>query len=837
MLRLLLLPALLAGALKPDQARRLVERYNRAQEVASEQGPHQSVPLYEKLVRDFGTSEYGDELKFVLAETRFNVGDFARSRDLFRQLVERSRHEYIRPEAMYGVAVASVMLGQYDQARLDLEALARQAGYDRDDRTNFAYGVLHYFLGEYEQAASRLADLAMPKARFFLAKCHAAQGRPVPALLALNAIAEELPNTPLATMAHFAAGEALFRNRDYDGARAKFQYFVDEFPNSPLADYAHYFLGCALLARHREADAIRHLLPLTRHSNNYLAAHANYFIGHAHVALGQPEDAIERYQRVRSSYPNTRVASFANLQLAQAMLATADTARTLLATSQLAQMFRTGDLSGVGDYLSGVVLYQAGRHYDAAQQFERVITQYSATSLREPGAAMLLLALNALGLHDKAVALGTKYLADYPDGLPGWRARTLYFLAEAQYSSGKYGDADVNYQRAYAHPGADEVPSYSRLGRNYCLYHLGRLGEAADGFASLLGSRPGDTLFTISAWLGQGYSLFNQQEYTAALDIFEALANTFPDEPLAAIPGLFYSGWCYYQLRYFGQAVDAWTTLTNRFPEQNPKAAEAAFRTGDTYFKALEYNKAIAAFAFVTERYPASDFAAPSQALTAQCYYNRGQHLDAVREYQKFLDLYPSDPQAPSVRRSLETSYYLAGAEDTAVMNDFLRRYPRSEMAAEGHFDRSKSLFDRGRFEEAATEAQKVVVNFPGYPLAGDAQLLAAESWSKLGDWTAAASAYRKFLAWFPDHAQLVGAWFNLGTAYFNAGEYQLSLEAFSTVVDQHPESEYVESARINVELCRKRLGSTPSGERAGDAEEDRPAGDSPVQPTEGGRQ
>lgn len=803
-----LLPVLITGILSPVQTSQLVERYNLAQVAVTEHNHSRAVAELQSLVRDFGTSEYGDELRFALAEAQFNAGSFSRSRDLFRRILETARHDYIRPEAMLGEALSSIMLGQYDRARLTLESLSKEGGYDREARTNFAFGVLHYFLGEYEQAVTRLSGLEMPEAKFYLAKCRSAAGRPVAALLLFNEVIAEAPNTPIATMAHFAAGEALFANRDYDGARAKLQYFVDEFPQSRLADYAHYYLGCALLAQRKSAQAIGHLTPLTRHSNNYLAAHANYFLAHAHMSLDQPAEAIERYQRVRANYPNTRIAGFANLQLAQAMLATGDTAQTLLATSQLSQMFRTGDLSGVGSYLSGVILYQTGKYTDAAKQFDEILSRYTETSLREPAAAMLLLALSSAGRHEQAVALGAKYISDFPEEASEWRARTLCFLAEALYHYGKYSEADAYYQRSYTHTAASDIAPYARLGRNFCLYHLGRLGEADAGFRSLLTARPDDTLFTVFAYLGHGYSLFNQRAYTQALDIFEALANTFSDAPLAAIPGHFYAGYSYYQLGYYGQAIEAWTTLVNRFPEQNPKAAEAAFRTGDTYFKALEYDKAVASFTFVVERHPGSDFAAPSQALVAQCYYNRGQYLDAVREYQKFLDIYPSDPQAPSVRKSLEMAFYLAGTEDTVVMHDFLRRYPRSDMAAEGQFDRGKALFDQGRYGDAAVELQKVVVNFPGSAIAGDAQLLTAESYAKQQEWTDAVNGYRKFLSYFPDHTQIAGAWFNLGTAHFNAGEYQRSLEAFQTVVSNHSDSEYVESARQNIVICRQRLGA-----------------------------
>ncbi len=799
----------LTAALSPEQSRVLVTRYNAAQEAIAQGDYTGAASRLTTLVRDFGSSEYGDELRFALAETYYNLGQYARSADLFTELVEKPRYGYIRPEAMYGLALSAIMQGNHARARAVLERLAKEQGYDREPRVAFAAGVLHYFQGEFPQAISRLEGLSMPEARFYLAKSYARTGKPLQALIKFKEITDEVPNTPLATLAHFAAGQALFENRDFDGARAKFAVFIEQFPASPLADYAAYFLGCALLSQRQYAAAVERLTPLTRHPNNLIAAHANYFIGSASLALGKPQAAVERFQRVRANFPRTKVASFANLQLAQAMLAAADTAQTLLATSQLATMFKSGELSGVGNYMSGVIFYQVGDYARAAAQFENVLVNYASTALREPACAMLLLARNTMGEYQQAVAVGAKYIRDFPQDNTGWRARTLYFLAEGFYYDRKYNEADAFYSQAAAAGGSSsDIAPYARLGRCYSLYHLGRLAEAAAGFKGLTTARIQDTLFTVSAFLGYGYSLFNQKKYLEALDVFEALANTFPSLELAAIPGLFWSGYCYYQLQYYGQAVDAWTQLINKYPENNPKAAEAAFRSGDTYFKALEYDKAVASFNFVIERYPQSDFAAPSQALVAQSAYNRRQYTDAIREYQKFLDLYPSDPQVPGVRKSLEMSYYFAGQEDSLVMEDFLRRFPQSELAAEAQFRKGRALFDANRYSEAVAELQKAVVGFPSATVAAEAQLLTAESYSAAEQWRDAAAAYEKFLAYYPDHAQRAGATFNLATALFNAAEYERSLARFQSVIDSFPESEYVESARQNIEICRRRLGA-----------------------------
>ncbi|MEN9978836.1 MAG: tetratricopeptide repeat protein [candidate division WOR-3 bacterium] len=803
---------LLSGTLTPQQTRQLAERYNQVQQLLDEDRTDLAIQKLTALVNDYGSSEYGDELRYTLAECLFNQGKFNSALREFLGLLDRSRFSYIKPEAMFGAAVSYLMQGNYRQAQLLLEKLAKEPGYANDPRTSYALGVLYYFQGAYEQAEKNLSGLEMPEAKFYLGKTYARQGKPLAALLKFKEIADLLPNTSLAQMAHFNAGLALFLNRDYDGARAKFHFFLEQFPNSPIADFAQYFLGCALIAQNEYATAINYLLPLTRSSNNFLAAHSNYFVGYCQLALGQAKEAVGRFQRVRANYPRTKVSSYAHLQLAEAMLAASDTAQTILTTAQLARMFTTGELAGVGNYLSGVISYQIGDYDNAAKQFGLILANYGSTGLREPAAAMLLLTLNSGREFEQSLALGTKYLADFPDETSEWRAQTLFNLAEAFYYTEKYSEADRFYQAAYNHQQGGDVAPYARLGRAYALYHLGRLDEAIEGFKGVLNARLTDTLFTISAYLGYGYCLFNQKEYLKALDVFEALINTFPENPLAAVPGYFYSGYCYYLLKYYGQAVDAWTNLMNKFPENNPKVAEAAFRAGDTYFKALEYDKALAAFNFVLQRYPFSDFAPASQALIAQCYYNRRQYRDAIREYQKFLDLYPSDQQAPGVRKSLEMSYYLAGQEDSSVMNEFIRRFPQSEMAAEAQYNRGREMYEQGKYEEAIVELQKTVVNFPNSAVAADAQLLTAEAYAQSKRWKEAAQAYRKFLDYFPEHDQRWGAFFNLGIAYFNAGEYKQALAAFEEISRSAADSEYAESARKNAEICRQRLGAGEQG-------------------------
>jgi TolA-binding protein len=803
----LVLAASLVMALTPAQTEDLVKRYYALDAVLNGKDYRKAAQLYQGLVDDYGRSEFGDELRFGLAEAWFNLGEYTRARSEFEAVVEHPRYEYIEPEALYGYAISSIMIGNYQEADAALQRLVKKQGYENDPRTNFAFGVLRYFRKEYDAAINRLKDDSLLEATFFLGKSLGRVGKPHEALLAFKRITSSAPGTPLATLAHFAAGEAMFINGDFEGARAKFRFFLDDFPDSPLIDYAHYFYGCALIHGQQYEDAINELLPLTRHSNNFLAAHANYFVGYCNLESGRARDAVVRFQKVRANFPKTRIASYANLQLTQALLAAGDTTQTLLSTGQLSIMFTTGELQAVGDYLSGVLTLQLGQSARSANFFENILIRYPQSPLREPACALLLQALNAAGSFDRATTVGSKYVKDFPDTAIAWRGKLLYFLAEAYYYLRRFTESEDFYRRAFEIPLSLDIAPYARLGRAFSLMQLDRNDEALLSLRSLASAKPSDTAFTAVAVVGLGYAFFNKGEYDTARVHFEFVTEHFPEVTATAASAYFYAGLCYRKLGYPGDAIDAWSAVVNKYPD-DPKAAEAGFRAGETYFRSGEYEKAISLFRFVTEHYPFSNFGPLAQAFVGQCYYNQRMYKDAIREHQKFIDLYPADDQAQSVRKSLEMDYYRAGMEDSTYMDAFVKRYPESELVAQARFDHALSMMQAKDFAGAAMEFQTVVVNFPGSSFAPKSQLNAGECYATLESWQQAIDAYQKYLDYFPSGTDRDAALFNLGISDFKLGKYQEASQAFQTIIRSFPNSQYAEGARKNAEISQKRLGT-----------------------------
>jgi TolA-binding protein len=771
----------------------------------------------------YSGSEFENEIRFRLAECYFNLKDFYGAKRHFEKILKNKNNVYLEPECLYAIGLIDILQSNYKEAEEILQTLLKDPAYQQEERANFALGVLHYFRGSYEEAREKLEDNQLLESKFYYAKTLSRLGKPLQAISVFKEIIDTAPNTPIAVLAEFSRAEALFFNRDFDGAKLTFNEFILNFPKSPLNDYAHFFLAAALIHAKEYAPASEYLLPLTRHSDNLLAAHSSYFLGICRMKLGDGLGSVSSFQRVRANYPNTQIASYANLQLTNALLTAGDTVQALVSASQLATMFASGELSSVGEYLTGMIYFQKGDFFNAANNFALIPQRYPNSALREPAAAMHLYALNRLKQYGHTITFGSRYIIDFPDESSPWRGRTLYFLGEAYYYQDNFAEAEKNFLRVTKDYFGIEVTPYARLGTAYAVYNQDRSKEAHTLFSSMSQTIFDDSSLVIATYLGVGYTLYNLADYMGALDTFELLYNTYPKDERCAVPALFYAGMCYSKLQYYGQAIESWERLLGNYPLAS-KSAEASFRAGDTYFKALEYEKARALFRWTVENHPLDDFARSSQLAIGQSYYNEQSFDDAIREFQKFIDLFPTSEEATSARKSMAMCYYRKGLESIDDMKLFVEKFPQDELAADGQYQVAYDYFEKEQFTQAIDEFLKVVVNFPQSSYAPDALLLAAECATTTEDWDKAADLYQRYLAYFPDGKQRETVYFNLGTAFYNQKEYGQALTYFKVVIDSFPASTHVASARHNIGICEQLLGEAGPGYTPAPAPEETPA-------------
>src|SRR4030042_7094400 len=488
---------------------------------------YQDAAKYFKAMRGkYSGDDYEDEIRFRLAECLFNLGDYYNAKKYFGYILKTGDNFYLEPECLYATGMIDILQNNFKDAEEILQKLLKNPAYQQEERANFALGVLYYFRGSYEEAREKLKDLSLLEAKFYLGKTLSRLGKLLPAITIFKEIIDVAPNTPIAVLAEFSRAEALFFNKDFDGAKLKFHDFITKYPKSSLNDYAHYFYATSLIHYGDYALAAEHLLPLTRHEDNLLAAHSGYFLGICRMNLGAGLGAVSSFQRVRANYPNTQISSYANLQLTNALLVSGDTLQALVSSSQLATMFATGELSSVGEYLTGMIYFHKNDYFQAANNFGLIMQYYPNSTLREPADAMHLYSLNLLRQYDHSVTFGSRYLNDFPDDHSPWRGRLLYFLAEAYYFKDNFTEAEKFYLKTIQDFFGIEVTPYARIGLAYSIYNQDRQKEAYEILTKMSQTPFEDSSMVVAIYLGVGYTQYNQNNFDAALDTFEVVYNT-----------------------------------------------------------------------------------------------------------------------------------------------------------------------------------------------------------------------------------------------------------------------------------------------------------------------
>ncbi len=176
-----------------------------------------------------------------------------------------------------------------------------------------------------------------------------------------------------------------------------------------------------------------------------------------------------------------------------------------------------------------------------------------------------------------------------------------------------------------------------------------------------------------------------------------------------------------------------WTPETNRWT--NPKydvkddpEEQLTFAKG--FSAAKDYKKAVQEFEKLIRHYPKSREAAEAQYLIGRCYEDQIRPYEAFKSYQKVVDKYPfSDRFTEIVERQFKIGERLLNGEgksgkfvstllgsDYDVIETFrtvIKNAPYGQYAAPAQYQIGLYLSEKGLFQEARDEFEKVVNDYP----------------------------------------------------------------------------------------------------------------------------
>ncbi|MEW6490463.1 MAG: tetratricopeptide repeat protein, partial [Thermodesulfobacteriota bacterium] len=599
-----------------------------------------------------------DDAAFWLAEIRRRQGrpDEAVA---FLRLVRGD----LAPEAAYRMAWLLADRGRGEEARRAWEELTRDDRNPHRPEALYRLGAAHYDAGAPRPAQPPLEELATLPGQgvlvpgpvraaglLTLGLARRAAGDPRGAEDALVRFLLETPDHPSAPSAQVALGWTLLEQGKTREAAQRFGWIVDSRPPADL-------LGPSLYGRVRAlAEAQDPALP-----DALLALEAGAptgpWVGWGRADAGWLAFRQKRYEDALRLYRSA---------------------------------LRAWDAPGadVPRYMAAEALYLLGRYDEAAQAYRAVPVDapLGPAALHRAGLCELL-----AGRPDRAAELLEEVLRRdpaYPEADRVWA-----WLGEARLQLGLRDEA----LRAF-HAVPERSPSHAQAlyGRAWLAFEGARWDEAAELFARLLRSYPGDPNRD-EAVLNLARAHFNRREPRAALGALDRLESE-TSEPRYRSAARFYRGWMFARS---GREAQARTQLAGLLADEpdGPYAAPTHHALGWLDFAAGAYAAALPHFDAALAREPEGDLADEARQKRADSLYNLGRYAEALEAYGALGDV----PDA--------------------------------------HYGQALSLFRLGRRDELARSAEDFAARHSEDPRRAGLFLVLAQARTEAGEPAAAAAA------------------------------------------------------------------------------------------------
>ncbi|HEY3284777.1 MAG TPA: tetratricopeptide repeat protein [Armatimonadota bacterium] len=307
---------------------------------------------------------------------------------------------------------------------------------------------------------------------------------------------------------------------------------------------------------------------------------------------------------------------------------------------------------------------------------------------------------------DRAVAPYRAFLKDHPtDALAdGAQEQILVYLER----NGK-GDDLVTELERLSQANAGHEGDRWRLRQAKALRDRGKPDKAIETLKALLDTKP-STETAQQAMLGLAESWEQKGDVPAAVAACEKLAADYPE---IATEALYRAAMAYHQPGPDGDYAKAQKALRKVRPlaEQDPKGADMVrridFALAECDFFLGNWDAALEGFAEVLAKDPASTHQERAHYFIGSVHYLNQRYTQALSEFEGLA----SAQEATIAQNGLHLRAQCLLALDRIQEADAVtvKLEALSPLRAKGlHFDKTKTLFDRGRFDQALAEAERL---------------------------------------------------------------------------------------------------------------------------------
>ncbi len=313
------------------------------------------------------------------------------------------------------------------------------------------------------------------------------------------------------------------------------------------------------------------------------------------------------------------------------------------------------------------------------------------------------------------------------------------------------------------------------------LYKKARWEQAAETFRGFLAANP-DHPRAANARLYRGLALVNAEDYAAARDVLREFVRRYPENK--SLPDALYRiGEADYFLGDFKAADADLIAFVSRFPD-HPLTEWAWPYLGDARLRLDKPEAAAAAFKTSLDKHPNGKLATEAKFGLARSEeaLNRPDAAAAI-----YGELAKGDgSRAASSHLRLGSLAFDRGryADAVAAFADLVRRFPKSDLVPTARLNAGFALYREEKYPAALAELEPAA--------ATPAQAATATHWIgmtrvALGDYAAAAAAFKTVADKFPDSPVAIDSLFHWADAALRNRQFDEAARLFVRTVDADP--------------------------------------------------
>ncbi|HER24871.1 MAG TPA: tetratricopeptide repeat protein [Candidatus Atribacteria bacterium] len=365
--------------------------------------------------------------------------------------------------------------------------------------------------------------------------------------------------------------------------------------------------------------------------------------------------------------------------------------------------------------------------------------------------------------------------SDYP--------QARYLLAECYFQLKEYRSAQVEYERVVTDSEMNEYTDDALYGSGWSYYLLEEYEAAAKRFSKLLNDFP-DSNLALQARHKLGKSYFLTNNYEGTIKVYREFLEKYIEYKGQETAEVYYLlAQAFFRSGKYKEAEEFFDKLLFLFPTFE-LASEVKYYSALSLFKENKYEAAkVQLEGLIAEMKIDDKRKREAQYLLARCRLNLKEYPQTIENLESLKQLVIDDSLLEKVSFDLALTYSRQGNKEKSIVEfqEFIEKYPKSELINSVHFELGKNLYDLKKYKLALSELEKASHD--------EALYLRGKASQELGDQEGEIIAFEELIKKYPESIFSQEAYFRLGNYYYNQKRDKEAIEEFRKIIQFFPQS------------------------------------------------